>query len=232
MPVKRDPDTGQFVSVEDGDFLDYTDYRFTTFSVEVEQAGDSNSTGFLEFEIDGEPDLDNDELANVVDLDLGLTVRNDPDSGTANTSPGSIEVIAEFGVNVDGDNFVTQGGEIDVQTRDVGGNASGSTSIIGDQTAAVDDPGHLGILAATADATYQDSGSSTGGGGAIGQDRLHRNFGHRLGEGPWLGPTDQFEGTIDISKNTTDSDARGTLVGQVAYLVVEDEEQRPRFGFR
>lgn len=224
--VYRDQETGQFRS-DDGDVsnLDYTDHKWSHFSLEVESTGGSNSTQVMEYSLNA-PSLDPDELAMVSHIDVAMTVRNDPDSGTANTSPGSILGKSELGINTTGTEYPGAGGQtaLDSDTED------NSITTIASKSAVLDSPGVLATLISSADATYQDSTNSTGGGGSTGTDRVTKDYQDVTGTGPWIDANDDMKLRVELTKNTTDSDARASLVGDIAYVVLEDQQARPRFG--
>lgn len=228
MPY-RDPETGQFVSDDGTHDVCYRDHVTVTFAAEAENTGGNNESGWTEFEIDL-PELGNDELAELAYLSAGLSVRNDPEAGTGNTSPGSINAVAEMGANLEGSDYIVGDGDgrenLTVDTEVDMMNAINTSS------GAEDEQGHFGILSAAADAAYQDSSGGTGGGGGSSTDRFEKNFRQIYGEGPWLDATDQFNARLWVNKNTTASDARGHVVGQAVYYVVEDEHCRPSFGLR
>lgn len=221
--VHRDPETGQFVADDDGPNagMTYNDYKFTNATIEFENTDSNNSTSSLEFTLET-PSLDNDELAGLAVADATLTCRVDPDSGTSNTSPGSLEAWAEIGANLSGDYLFPDGGD----TKNVTDNDAGT---IQTWTAANDNPGTWLLMTAAAEAGFQD-GTSTAGGGSSGHDRVHRDFRQDFGEGPWIDATDDVGGRISVNKNTTASDGRASMALQLGWIVIEDQHARPAFG--
>lgn len=224
--VSRDPETGQFRSDDKGESLDYTDHVFTNFSLEAEQQGANNSSEWMEWTLE-EPDLDNDELAQLRFIHAVLTVRNDPEAGTANTSPGSIHGQAAIGANLTGNEWVQDGTSGGV-TQEA---SSSSISEIGSSNGVHDDPGEWLTMSASAEAGFQDSAGGTAGGGSGGSDRAVRRYSAETGEGPWLDATDDVRVRVEVTKNTTDSDARGYVTGQLGWVILRDQGKRPRYGF-
>lgn len=223
--VSRDPETGQFRSDGDGQALDYTDHYFTNFSLEAEQQGASNSSEWIEWTLE-EPEIDNDELAQLRYLHLVLSTRNDPEAATANTSPGSIHAQAAIGTNLAGNEWVQDGSSGGVQQESSGADISE----IGSSNSVSDDPGEWMTMSATAEAGYQDNTAGTAGGGSGGVDRAVRRFPDETGAGPWLDATDDVKVRMEVTKNTTDSDARGYVTGQLGWVILQDQSARPRYG--
>lgn len=226
--VHRDPETGQFVS-DDGTVADlaYTDFEIQPFNLEVENVGASNSAEAIDFSMDPfGRGLENSELAQMAFLDVHLSVRNDPDAGTSNTSPGTLHGNAELGINMDESDMTMRTGEDGlVETEDASGN--GVVNTIAARTG--DEAGSLALLTASAEAGFQD-GTNTAGAGGMSGDRVQKDYQAAFGEGPWVDATDDVSGRLQVIKNTTDSDGRATLRGHLGWLVVEDESARPRFG--
>lgn len=224
--VHRDPETGKFTSGEGGTDLDYTDHRFTNFSLEAEQQGANNSSGTVEWVLDV-PKLDNDELANLRYIHAVLSTRNDPEAGTANTSPGTIHAQAAIGVNLQSAEWVQEGTTTSGVSQEY---SDGIMAGIDTSIAESDDPGEWVTMSATGEAGFQDNTAGTAGGGSAGVDRVVRRFPQETGEGPWLDATDDVKVRLEVTKNTTDSDARGYVSGQLGWVVLEDQSARPRYG--
>ena len=222
--VYRDPETGQFVAVDDDEpvELTYADHEFVNFNLdELNQAG-GTSRAFSEYKIEDDVlDLENDELGMLAWMTARLTVVSDfnPDNDDA----GSIEVLATIGSNLAGSEYLNdpgQAGGVEVL------NSTNNTSAGGE---ANDEPGTWAILAATANPAFFQSTSEDSGGGTNGRDRMTRKFYDETRGGPYIDSTDDITAAISATKQRSDDNIRINVAAQLAFVVFEYEHRRAEF---
>jgi hypothetical protein len=228
--VYRDPETGQFVAVDDDEpvELNYSDFEILNFRINVDFGGDADADNGTEYQVESDVlDLENDELAMLSWINASLSVipRGFPESA-GDVTRGAAQANVEIGANLAGSEYLAQAS----QNRGV--------EVVDDEPVvnsfalqANDEQGIWAHLNAAAVSGYKDSDAdgTFSGQGMADNDRMRRVYNEETSGGPYIDATDDVSIGIFVRKSDFAGVLRTLVYGQMALLVFEYENRRAEF---
>jgi len=231
--VYRDPETGQFVAMDDDEpvELTYADHEFVNFRLTPtfrKSTGPQVEEG-VEYAIEDDVlDLENDELGMLAWMNASMSAYVS-DFDEEDTTKGGATVLGEIGSNLAGQEFLSQadaprGVQVvsDNKTVGSGGNV------------ASDEAGMWGMLNLAIVSGYNNAATSEEGGPYDGNsvpdnDRFRRVFQEETIGGPYIDSTDDITVGLYVDKDNSRTIVEVELVAQLAFVVFEYEHRRAEF---
>lgn len=223
--VYRDPETGQFVAVDDDEpvELTYADHDFVNADLELIDTGAPGDEKFAVLHVEDDVlDLENDELGMLAWMTARLTAFSDFDEENGEEA-GAVDAEAIIGSNLAGSEFLNQpGNDGGVQT------VSETENAFADGVAN-DDPGVWAILHGALSPVFVSSADGAAGGGSVGRDRLTRHYYDETMGGPYIDSTDDITAGISVLRRRAEEAVAVEVKMQMAFVVFEYEHRRAEF---
>jgi len=228
--VHRDPETGQFVTVDDDEPLDlnYSDFEILNFRINADFGGPEDGELGTEYQVESDVlDLENDELAMLSWLNTSLSVIpvGFPESA-GDVTKGAAQANVEIGANLAGSEYQAQASQNSgVEVIDA------ESAVNSFALQANDEQGLWAHLNAAAVSGYKDSDAdgTFSGQGMADNDRMRRVYDEETSGGPYIDATDDISVGIFVRKDDFEGLLRTLAYGQMAFLVFEYENRRAEF---
>ena len=232
--VYRDPETGQFVAVDDDEpvELTYADHEFLNVRLTPtfgRDGTDEDSERGAQWQVDQEVlDLENDELAMLAWMNASMSAYVSA-FNEESTTKGGATVLGEIGSNLAGDEFLSQA-DVAAGVQQIESDAG----VFAGGNVANDEPGIWGVLNLAVISGYNNAATADEGGPYDGNsvpdnDRLRREFYSETRGGPYIDATDDVNLAIYVDKDNANARIEVELAAQMAFVVFEYEHRRAEF---
>jgi len=227
--VYRDPETGQFVAMNDDEpvELTYSDHDFVNFYLSFQETSGVNTTIGTEFQVEDEVlDLENDELGMLTWTSTAMTVGFSR-FAEDNETRGAAVVSAEVGANLADSEF------LGLRSTNSGVNVTDPEDTIAyGALQASDEAGLWTSMTAGSQSPYKQEdadGDDYSGGGDFTNDRQTRHYYDETGGGPYIDATDDIKVGVLIERDQVQSTLQIQIVGQMSFLIFEYDNRRAEF---
>lgn len=213
--------------------IDYSEFEYQQFQIELEGAGDSsnpkvNVDGYYQFDpLQNIGGLNNNEIAELLYQRFTVHVEAEGGQPSDQTRASSGEIRGTFGANLnDGDLLLTATENVDAQEATSSAGQGASFDFKGVTRS---DNRIFSLLQSTYSTPFEDGATGTGGSGGQQVVNFERSWRGLTGRGPVLDSTDDLTMNLRLIVNDTVINQTASIRGHLVFDTAEVDDAGREF---